>query len=70
MKVVMTIDLPVSLEKLIGKEIGANFFYPDNREYIMTEYVTMRKMPKKYIGDLKDYEVGWNDALEEIENDL
>ena len=68
MKVVMTIDLPVSLEKLIGKEIVAYFFYPDNREYIMTEYVTMKMMPERYEGDLKDYEVGWNDALEEIED--
>lgn len=70
MKVVMTINLPVSLEKLIGKEIGANFFYSDNREYIMTEYVTMKKMPEKYEGNLKDYEVGWNDCLEEIEDAL
>ena len=30
----------------------------------------LKPMPEKYEGNLKDYEVGWNDALEELENAL
>ena len=28
----------------------------------------LKPMPERYEGNLEDYEVGWNDALEEIED--
>lgn len=31
------------------------------------KWCPLRPMPKRYAGNLKDYEVGWNDALEELE---
>lgn len=68
MKVTLTFELPVSLRHLIGKEIGMHLFYPDSRDYIMTEYAKMKLIPDKHENvDKHEYELGWNDCIEEIE---
>lgn len=67
MKVVMTMDIPVSLRELIGEDVGIHIFNPKSQEYIMTEYATIKPLPQKHDNkDKHEYELGWNDAIEEI----
>ena len=47
MKAILVIDMPVSLENLIGKELGMHLFEKESEEYISTEYAFLKPLPDR-----------------------
>ena len=72
MKAILVIDVPVSLEKLIGEKVGMHIFM-ESSAYVMTEYSTLIQMPEKMLpvlaeGDwfIKGCIHGWNNCIDVV----
>ena len=78
MKAILVIEMPTECVECPFHRIYADVWLNEthctltakrNKDGVNTraEWCPLKPLPEKYKGNLKDYEVGWNDSLEEIE---